>query len=57
MSAVEDRLKDLGMTVPDVAKPVAAYVPALQDHHAENDVYRLLEYCGRRNPFDAVVRL
>lgn len=31
MSAVEDRLKDLGLTVPEVAKPVAAYVPALQD--------------------------
>jgi enamine deaminase RidA (YjgF/YER057c/UK114 family) len=31
MSAVEDRLKELGLTVPDVAKPVAAYVPALQD--------------------------
>ena len=31
MSAVEDRLKELGLDVPDVAKPVAAYVPALQD--------------------------
>ena len=31
MSAVEDRLKELGLTVPEVAKPVAAYVPALQD--------------------------
>lgn len=31
MSAVEDRLAELGLTVPDVAKPVAAYVPALQD--------------------------
>ncbi len=31
MSAVEDRLGELGLTVPDVAKPVAAYVPALRD--------------------------
>src|SRR5450759_4187025 len=31
MSAVEDRLDELGLTVPDVAKPVAAYVPALRD--------------------------
>jgi enamine deaminase RidA (YjgF/YER057c/UK114 family) len=31
MSAVEDRLKELGLTVPEVAKPVAAYVPALAD--------------------------
>ena len=31
MSAVEDRLAELGLTVPDVAKPVAAYVPALRD--------------------------
>jgi enamine deaminase RidA (YjgF/YER057c/UK114 family) len=31
MSAVEDRLTELGLTVPDVAKPVAAYVPALRD--------------------------
>jgi enamine deaminase RidA (YjgF/YER057c/UK114 family) len=31
MSAVEDRLAGLGLTVPDVAKPVAAYVPALRD--------------------------
>ena len=31
MSAVEDRLADLGLTVPDVAPPVAAYVPALRD--------------------------
>lgn len=31
MSAVEDRLTELGLTVPDVAAPVAAYVPALQD--------------------------
>ncbi len=29
MSAVEDRLAELGLSVPDVAKPVAAYVPAL----------------------------
>jgi enamine deaminase RidA (YjgF/YER057c/UK114 family) len=31
MSAVEDRLSELGLSVPDVAKPVAAYVPALRD--------------------------
>ena len=31
MSAVEDRLAELGLTVPEVAKPVAAYVPALRD--------------------------
>ena len=30
MSAVEDRLAELGLTVPEVAKPVAAYVPALR---------------------------
>ena len=31
MSAVEDRLAELGLSVPEVAAPVAAYVPALQD--------------------------
>ncbi|KQU65349.1 RidA family protein [Phycicoccus sp. Root101] len=31
MSRVEDRLAELGLTVPEVAKPVAAYVPAIQD--------------------------
>lgn len=31
MSAVEDRLAELGLTVPDVAAPVAVYVPALRD--------------------------
>jgi len=31
MSAVEDRLAELGLKVPEVTKPVAAYVPALQD--------------------------
>ena len=30
MSAVEDRLAGLGLTVPEVAKPVAAYVPAVR---------------------------
>ena len=29
MSAVEDRLAELGLEVPEVAKPVAAYVPAV----------------------------
>jgi enamine deaminase RidA (YjgF/YER057c/UK114 family) len=31
VSAVEDRLSELGLTVPDVAKPVAAYLPAVRD--------------------------
>jgi enamine deaminase RidA (YjgF/YER057c/UK114 family) len=31
MSAVEVRLAELGLTVPDVAKPVAAYQPAVRD--------------------------
>ena len=31
MGAVEDRLAELGLTVPEVSKPVAAYVPAIQD--------------------------
>ncbi|HEX3705516.1 MAG TPA: RidA family protein [Mycobacteriales bacterium] len=30
MSQVEARLADLGLTVPDVAKPLAAYVPAVR---------------------------
>lgn len=30
MSAVEDRLTAIGLTVPEVAKPVAAYVPAVR---------------------------
>ena len=30
MSAVEDRLAELGLSVPDVAKPVASYVPAVR---------------------------
>ena len=30
MSAVEDRLAELGLTVPDVAPPVASYVPAVR---------------------------
>ena len=30
MSAVEDRLSELGLTVPDVAPPAGAYVPALR---------------------------
>ena len=29
MSAVEDRLAELGLSVPDVAAPVASYVPAV----------------------------
>ena len=29
MSAAEDRLAELGLSLPEVAKPVAAYVPAL----------------------------
>ena len=31
MSLVEDRLAALGLAVPDVAAPVAAYLPALRD--------------------------
>ncbi|GAB3439455.1 RidA family protein [Phycicoccus ginsengisoli] len=31
MSAVEDRLAELGLSVPEVVPPVAAYVPAVQD--------------------------
>ena len=30
MSAVEDRLAELGLTVPEVAAPVATYVPAVR---------------------------
>jgi enamine deaminase RidA (YjgF/YER057c/UK114 family) len=30
VSAVEDRLSELGLSVPDVAVPVAAYLPALR---------------------------
>lgn len=30
MSAVEDRLAGLGLSVPEVVKPVAAYVPAVR---------------------------
>jgi enamine deaminase RidA (YjgF/YER057c/UK114 family) len=29
MSVLDDRLAELGITIPDVAKPVAAYVPAV----------------------------
>jgi enamine deaminase RidA (YjgF/YER057c/UK114 family) len=31
MGAVEDRLSELGLTVPDVVPPVAAYVPVVRD--------------------------
>ncbi|GAB77049.1 Enamine deaminase RidA, house cleaning of reactive enamine intermediates, YjgF/YER057c/UK114 family [Austwickia chelonae] len=31
MSQVEERLAAMGLTVPEVAAPVAAYVPAIQD--------------------------
>lgn len=31
MGAVEDRLAELGLTVPEVSPPVAAYVPAVRD--------------------------
>jgi enamine deaminase RidA (YjgF/YER057c/UK114 family) len=30
VSKVEDRLSELGLSVPDVAKPVASYVPAVR---------------------------
>ena len=36
MTHPEDRLAELGLTVPDVAKPVAAYVPAVR---SGNHVY------------------
>lgn len=36
MSAVEDRLADLGLSVPEVAAPVAVYVPAVR---SGNHVY------------------
>ena len=29
MSRIEDRLTELGLTLPNVSKPVAAYVPAI----------------------------
>lgn len=31
MGAVEDRLAELGLSVPEVVPPVAAYVPAVLD--------------------------
>ena len=31
MGGVEDRLSELGLTVPDVVPPVAAYLPAVRD--------------------------
>jgi enamine deaminase RidA (YjgF/YER057c/UK114 family) len=31
MSGVEDRLAEIGLSVPDVAPPVAVYVPAVRD--------------------------
>ena len=31
MSLIESRLKDMGITLPDVPKPVAAYVPGVLD--------------------------
>jgi enamine deaminase RidA (YjgF/YER057c/UK114 family) len=33
MGAVEDRLSELGLTVPEVVPPVAAYVPVVRDGH------------------------
>jgi enamine deaminase RidA (YjgF/YER057c/UK114 family) len=36
MSAPEERLAELGLSVPDVAKPVASYVPAIR---SGNHVY------------------
>ena len=43
MSTVEQRLAELGHTVPEVAAPVAAYVPAVQ--HGD------LVYTSRQLPF------
>lgn len=31
MSVIEDRIRELGFEVPEVAAPVAAYVPAMRD--------------------------
>lgn len=31
MSVIEDRIRELGFEIPEVAAPVAAYVPALRD--------------------------
>jgi len=33
MSTPEERLAELGLTVPEVAKPVAAYIPAVRSGH------------------------
>ena len=33
MSKVEDALADLGLSVPEVAKPVAVYIPAVRSGH------------------------
>ncbi len=33
MSTPEERLAELGLTVPDVATPVAAYIPAVRSGH------------------------
>ena len=33
MSSPEDRLAELGLSVPEVAKPVAVYVPAVRSGH------------------------
>jgi enamine deaminase RidA (YjgF/YER057c/UK114 family) len=33
MSTPEERLGELGLTVPEVAKPVAAYIPAVRSGH------------------------
>jgi enamine deaminase RidA (YjgF/YER057c/UK114 family) len=33
MSVLDDRLADLGLTIPEVAAPVAAYVPAVVSGH------------------------
>jgi enamine deaminase RidA (YjgF/YER057c/UK114 family) len=32
-STPEERLAELGLTIPDVAKPVAAYIPAVRSGH------------------------
>ena len=33
MSTPEERLQELGLSVPEVAKPVAAYIPAVRSGH------------------------
>ena len=47
MSAVEDRLRELGLSVPSVAAPVAAYVPAVRIVKAVVFVSSTPEFTGQ----------